>query len=206
MKMRLGLFFALLLLIGCVTTAGAYATWKYAEYEVPNKYFSVDMGVSEEGFYYPPEVVVPDNDNNSVKENHLELINIILHEASYGLNATKKPIIHEYLDENGNVIYCNQNVQGGNLKHILTKQTNAENVQFCITRISEAEYHTYTFSQNLLNATAYGNQIEVYKTVMVKDEDGVWSAPKSFKGVALVFDPGIVSRSIDISTWVRSLT
>lgn len=110
------------------------------------------------------------------------------------------------MDENGNVIYGNQNVQGGNLKHILTSQTNAENVQFCITRISATEYHTYTFSQNLLNATAYGNQIEVYKTVMVKDEDGIWSAPKSFKGVALAFDPGIVSRSIDISTWVRSLT
>ena len=48
-----------------------------------------------------------------------------------------------------------------------------------------------------------GQTMLAYKTVMVKGEDGEWTAPRSYQGVATVFDPGIVSKSIDVNTFVQ---
>ena len=131
----------------------------------------------------------------------MELLDMILYKASYGLNATKKPIIHNYLQDEGDVIYCNQNVQGGNLKHLMIDSvSSADRLYFVVTKISDVEYHTFTLKSNDLDKDM-GTEIPVYKTIMQKDTQGEWSATKSFFGYAKVYYPGIVQRAIDVKSW-----
>ena len=134
-------------------------------------------------------------------ENHYSLIEKILNEASYGLNATKKPIVHELLTKPGDVVYCNQTVQGGNLKHMLLDAAEgAEFLYFVVTKISDTEYHAFTFVEDALGGP-YGSEIEVYKTVMVCGDNGIWTAPNSYKGYAKINEPVVVSRGIDVTSW-----
>ena len=203
MKIKLSLILALLIFVSCLTTTGVFATWRYSNPDVAIQSQNVNVGVGIGGFIYKPEEILTGTEADKLDENHLDLITNILYEASYGLNATKKPIIHEYLDTNNKVIYGNQNVQGGNLKHILTDKTGAENLQFAIVRISETEYHTYTFSETTLRNTMIGQTMLAYKTVMEKGDNGEWTAPRSYQGVATVFDPGVVSKSINVNTFIQ---
>ena len=204
MRKKLSLIVVALMFVAILTTAGAYATWSYSINDLPIPSQNVNMGVGVGEFIYKPEEILPGAEADKLDENHLDLITNILYEASYGLNATKKPVIHEFLDTNDKVIYGSQNVQGGNLKHILTNKTGAENLQFVIKRISATEYHTFTFSEPKLRATAIGSTLEVYKTVMVKGENGEWTAPRSYQGVATVFDPGVVTKSINVNTFIET--
>ena len=108
----------LFLILVSIGVPSVCATWLYC-HSGPGTLddsFGCTMGV----FDYPPEEVMPDDEEAStLGQNHLDLITMVVNEASYGLNATKKPIIHKYLENPGDVIYCSQNVQGGNLKHLL---------------------------------------------------------------------------------------
>ena len=110
-----------------------------------------------------------------------------------------------YLDEDGNILYGQQSVSGGNLKHVLVKNTSAENVQFVITRISATEYHAYTYKVADLNSTSIGSFLEVYKTILVygEHEDGEtnWHLHGSMQGYAQAFAPRVVSKSVDITTF-----
>ena len=69
--------------------AGAYALWEYA---ILPSHSEEDAFISDMGmFSYAPEQVMPgDKESSELGENHLDLIQIILNEKSYGLNATKK--------------------------------------------------------------------------------------------------------------------
>ena len=92
-----------LCLLLLMSTGGAYATWIYAEMPVSGHGFGMDMNMST--FDYPPENIVPGGSVSApVGENHLTLIEKILNEASYGLNATKKPIIHNTLKNPGDPV------------------------------------------------------------------------------------------------------
>ena len=203
-KIKLSLILALLIFVSCLTTTGVFATWRYSNPDVAIQSQNVNVGVGIGGFIYKPEQILPGIEADKLDENHLDLVNNILYEASYGLNATKKPVIHEYLSADNNVIYGNQNVSGGNLKHVLTNKTGAENLQFAIKRISATEYHTYTFSETTLRNTMIGQTMLAYKTIMVKGEVGKWTATRSYQGVATVFDPGVVSKSINVNTFIET--
>lgn len=185
----------LVLLVGSV-----YATWQYALQRAPSANENVSLTLNE--FFYKPEEVIPGGSIEApLGEDHLELIEMILNEASYGVNATKKPIIHTVLSRN-HVIYCDQNVQGGNLKHLMIDSSeNADRLHFVISKASDTEYHAFTFSYYDMRNGAIGSEIQVYKTILEKGANGRWTAPRSFIGVAKIFDPGIVSKSIDYTTW-----
>ena len=127
------------------------------------------------------------------------MINAILNTKDYGLNETKKPILHTYLADDG-IIYCNQNVQGGNLKHLMIDQvTGSERLYFVITKVSDTVYYTYTMRYNDLSLPI-GTRIQVFRTTMEK-QNGKWSATGSVSGYASVNDPPPVSRAIDPSTF-----
>lgn len=187
-------------LILSVAVPGVFAYWQYSHL-APNP-SDGDVASDISVWDYPPEEIVPDDDtSSSLGENHLVLIQMILNEASYGLNATKKPIIHNYLKNPGDVIYCNQNVQGGNLKHLMVDSSSeSDKLYFVVTEISDTEYHTFTLRYADITDNPVGTRIVVYKTVMIK-ENGVWEAKSSYYGTAEVNDPGTVSRAIDVTTW-----
>ena len=160
------------------------------------------MGMGMSVFDFPPEAIVPGGAVEApLGQNHLALIGMILNEVSYGLNATKKPIIHDTLENPGDVIYCSQTVQGGNLKHLMIDSVTAsEQLYFVITKISDTEYHTFTFLDADLDYVV-GTEISVYKTVMVKGENGMWTASKSYQGYAKVNRPQQVSKGIDVTSY-----
>lgn len=190
----------LCLILISIGVPSVYATWKYC-YSGPGAVedsFGCTVGV----FDYPPEEVVPDDEEAStLGQNHLDLLQMLLNEKDYGLNATKKPIIHKYLENPGDVIYCSQNVQGGNLKHLLIDSVDSANaLYFVVTKISDTEYHAFTFKYSDIKTYPVGDEIEVYKTVLTK-ESGKWDARYSYYGRAKVNSPGIVSRAIDVTTW-----
>ena len=167
------------------TVSGVYATWAYAEKTPTAVTTSMDVSLLE--FEFKPEEVLPDDEQSSqLGENHLALIKKIIEEASYGLNATKKPIIHNLLNNVGDVVYCQQNVQGGNLKHLMIDGTDAYNLLFQIEYVNEQEYVAYTYLRKDATDNAIGTEIEVYKTIMSKTEKGVWEATRSYEGVAKV--------------------
>lgn len=191
----------LLLTFVCASVSGVFAFWQYSHL-APN---IADGGITSgiKVFDYPPEEIVPgDDQSSSVGENHLLLINEIVYEASYGLNATKKPIIHNYLKNPGDVIYCSQNVQGGNLKHLMIDGVSeADKLYFVITKISDSEYHAFTMRYADITNNSVGTEIEAYKTVMLKDDAGEWAAKISYYGAIKVNAPGIVSRGVDVDSW-----
>ena len=197
--------FSLLMLVSMVflmTIGGVFATWQYTTIS-PND-TSDTFSITTSEFEYTVEEVLPgDEEADKLGENHLLLIERILNEIDYGLNATKKPIMHNYLKKDGDIVYGNQQVSGGNLKHILIDGTTAEKLMFLVTRISATEYHAYTFSAYQSSNTAMGEYIEAYKTVLVK-ENGVWDASKSYLGKAKVFYSAVSVRSVDITTWVQT--
>jgi hypothetical protein len=179
---------------------GVFAFWGYGS-PIPGEPASFAASLME--FGYKAEEVLPGGGSVSapVGENHLALIEKILNEPSYGLNATKKPIIHNTLSYPGAVIYCDQKVQGGNLKHLMIDRTsNAEKLYFVVSEVSDTEYNIFTLVANDLKGSI-GSEIEVYKTVVVKGTDNKWKATVSYHGYAKIVSPGKVSRAIDVSTW-----
>lgn len=188
-------------LILVMSLSGVYATWRYAVLKLPTTQENLNWSMTL--FEYAPEEILPGGGTEvaPMGENHYALIEKILNEASYGLNATKKPIVHELLKKPGDVVYCNQNVQGGNLKHMLLDAAEgAEFLYFVITEISDTEYHAFTFVEDALGGP-YGSEIEAYKTIIVCGDNGIWTAPNSYKGYAKINEPVVVSRGIDVTSW-----
>ena len=185
-----------------VSVGGLTATWLLAE--GPAAPDDEGLNVQLTVFNYAPEEILPDSpESDQLLENHFDLIQKILYEASYGLNATKKPIIHNLLNNKGDIVYCTQNVQGGNLKHLMIDGTYAANLLFAIEYVSDYEYNTYTFRAADAKDNPKGTAIEVYKTVMVSEDKKAWTAPYSYKGVAnTTVDPRGSLSAINPLTWV----
>lgn len=202
--MRVGFKFIVVFIaiLTIITTSGVFAIWRYAREDIDDLTDQIQLSV--DNFHYTPEDVLPDDNQNELKENHYELVMNILNESKngYGLNVTKKTVIHDVLDDDG-IIFGNQNVEGGNLKHIFIDKTNSAGVMFVIVKISDTEYHNYTFSLNDLNTANLGDYIEVYKTNLIKNDDNLWTAPVSFRGRAKVYNPVTVERSVNHDTWEK---
>ena len=182
-----------------LSTAGSvFGSWLY--YLEPTGMAQGEAFVDVGLFDYPPEEVLPgDKEATNLHENHFNLINSIVNHVDYGLNASKKPIIRELLLANHGVVYGDQNVSGGNLKHMLLNTSDVNALMYVVEYVSDTEFIAYTFHQNELGSGNLGAYIEVYKTIIVKD--GKWKATTSYKGKAKVVRPGVVSYSIDVKTW-----
>ena len=183
------------------STTGVFATWKYAEVSPEDKDLGVNLAVNE--FVYKPEEILPDDEQaDKLGQNHLQLIENLLWVDSYGLNETKKPIIHNLLENVGDVVYGQQNVQGGNLKHIFVDlSAESAKLMFVVEKVTDIQYMAYTFVYAAVTINTVGTYIEVYKTQIDKGTDKVWLATQSWLGEARVNSPAKVSRSIDTTSW-----
>lgn len=176
------------------------ASWSFSDLPIDSVHTGLESHLN--AFEFKPEEVLPGGDviAPSLGENHLKMIDNIVNEADYGLNATKKPILHNLLEEPGDIVYCNQSVSGGNLKHIMPDfSSETEKLYFVITKVSDTQYDAYTLTA-ADTSKPIGTYVLTYKTVIIK-ENRVWKATTSYIGYAQVNAPGIVGRAIDISTW-----
>ena len=211
MKLKhLSKIFILLIIAVVFVVPTVYASWTFAGDFMASVDTNLDLSIKE--FEFAPEEVLPDEDQNQFKQNHMYLIENILNHVQYGINSYDKMVIHDYLEDYG-AVYGAQNVSGGNLKHVLAADSSvAGGVQFAMKRISDTEYHTFTFAQSELNNTTQGNYLEVYKTVMVYGADAngtvCWHAPLGYKGRAKAAwcetDKKDVY-SIDVNSWEKTL-
>ena len=193
-----------------ISIGGVYATWKYAELSPQN--VNQDVVVSILEFEYPPEQILPGGDTQEAPlgENHLALTQLILWEddKGYGLNINDNVVIHQYLKRN-KVVYSNQKISGGNLKFILDSRNNTHGLYYCIEKVSDTLYYSYTFDINHLSTYAGTTEyITVYRTSLVKTDE--WRATVSYQGIAQtkrLSDLGVsadshsIAYSIDVTTW-----
>ena len=184
-----------------LSTTGVYASWIYAGGGVNPQNSKLNIL----GFTWSGSDVLPDDDSSGIGENHILLITNILQEENYGLNATKKPIIHQSLNKAGDVVYCEQNVQGGNLKHLMIDGTDSYALLFQIEYVSDTEYNLYTYARTI-KALSVGSSIEVFLTIVSSNSAGVWDATASYLGTATVINPSKVTRAIDSATFKKTVT
>ena len=183
------------------------AEWIYPDMSISyEKDSQTEVTLNE--FGYAPEEVLPGGDNDEeviVGENHLMLIQNIVDHVTYGLNATDKPIVREYLENGVGVVYSNQKVSGGNLKHMLIDDYRMEKLDFAVKYETSSFYTSYTFESKYLETQYLGSIIACYKTDMVK-EGNIWVAKRSYHGtvkVATVRAEGKQIINVDVSTWVE---
>ena len=173
---------ALMCLIG-VFGISLNAEWIYPDMSISYEKES-QTNVTLNEFGYAPEEVLPGGDNDEeviVGENHLMLIQNIVNHVTYGLNATSKPIVREYLEDGVGVVYSNQKVSGGNLKHMLIDDYRMEKLDFAVKYETSSFYTAYTFESKYLETQYLGTTIVCYKTDMVK-EGNEWVAKSSYHG------------------------
>ena len=202
--MRIKIFTRVLLVVVLsvffCTIVGAVATWRFSE--LPAVGNGNDFNVTLNVFDFKPSEILPgDQEDTQLHSNHYNLIESIVNHIDYGLNATKKPIVRELLEDGAGVVYGNQNVQGGNLKHMLLSGSDVNALMFAVEYHTDTEYWSYTFSQASINLATNGDYVEVYKTIVEK-KNGKWEATKSYYGKAKVFDTGVDGIiSIDVKSW-----
>ena len=181
---------------------GVFATWNYSLFPITEEQLFISTGGLAE-FYYKPEEILPgEEEDTQLHQNHYNLLQNIVNHIDYGLNATKKPIIRNLLLENHGVVYSEQNVQGGNLKHMMLNTSDVDRLGFVVQYVSDTEFAAYTFSSTQLTSKV-GSYIEVYKTQIIY-ENGKWKDVRSFTGIAIVFRPQVVPLSIDVTTWQKT--
>ena len=202
MSIRTYKFIALIVCTICICCiSGVYAVWTYLG---PAVAVEIEKGVTISEFGYKVEEVVPGGGAVEVGQNHYNMINSIVNHLKYGLNTTgNQPIIHNKLTYDGAVLYCEDNVQGGNLKALFVDTAdNAERVFFVIHRESATEYQIYTMLDSDLDK-GVGTRIEVYKTLAEK-KNGKWETTISYKGTAQINRPGTkTSYGIDVHTFIQ---
>ena len=195
-------FFIIGMLAITAFTPGLFATFDYSFLPVEDKNIQINNSLTE--FYYKPEEILPgDDDATELHENHYNLIVNIVDHASYGLNSDSKPIVRNLLLSTKGLVYSGQKVSGGNLKHMLLNTNDVEKLAFVVEYVSDTEFAAYTFSGVQATYDNMDNFIEVYKTQILY-ENGEWEAVRSFMGKAKVFRPGVVSVSIDVTTWIKT--
>ena len=191
-----------LIAVGVFTVGGVCAYFAYPTGDPDTVTTSHAVGI--EPFGYKAEEILPGGDITvevQMGENHMNLLENIINHMRYGLNATQKPILHNYLEQDGDIVYGDQQVSGGNLKHLMIDTAeNADRLYFLVQRASATEYHVYTMIDDDLDVQV-GTYITVYKSV-VKKTNGKWDDELSYLGEAMVVAPGSkVYRAIDPATF-----
>ena len=195
---------AFFILLSLIISSGVFCSWIYLQPTESVSYTEHSLSMGD--FHYAPDEVLPDGDKDTeLGTNHMSLIELILYEKDkgYGININKKPIVHNYLVNVGDVIYCDQHTTGGHLKFLLIDNDPVNKLYFCIEKVSGTEYIAYTFLYDELDAARIGqDSILVYKTILLK-EDGVWDADRSYIGEApiIAVSNSDIGKSIDVTRW-----
>ena len=165
--------FLIATLLVMVSIGSVSASWFY--YLEPTPVSQGQVGIGMGMFEYAPEEVLPgDKEATELHENHYNLITNIVSHVDYGLNANKKPIVRKLLEDGAGVVYSNQNVSGGNLKHMMLDSSDVESLMFAVAYYTDTEYHAYTFSSAKVKSGLEGTVIDVYKTIIVKENISGW--------------------------------
>ena len=189
-KFRL-VFLSVIMLFAIIPSV--YATWYYAGHAPQEVRSSFDTSMNQ--FGYTPEEVLPGHEVGSLGQNHQEVVYNITDHKTYGLNNQKKPVLTEYLNQNG-IVYSNQKTSGGNLKFLGDE---SESIMWVVEKETDSEYMLYTFLKDHVDSDYLGQSITVYKTKCVK-ENGVWTNVRSFTGTApIVRISGLLT--IDVNQW-----
>lgn len=215
---RTTLLLSVILVIASIS--GVFGLWTYSTLPPDGVSKNVDLTLSTFTYHTPEEILpggsgtgggdigggdVGGSGGTQVDDgqDHYSMVQAIINHLKYGLNANgNQPIIHNSLKEDGAILYCEDNVQGGHLKKLFDGVSfNAGKIFFVIHRESATEYQIYTLLDKDLEK-GVGTRIEVYKTLVVKT-DGKWAATTSYKGTAAINRPGTkTSYGIDVHSFI----
>ena len=159
-----------LLLILALSCTGVYATWRYATFFTDVD--TPDMSLNTEEFSWKSEEILPDTPEDSqIGNNYMVLLEQVKNNVKAGLNGSKDVLFNE--TKENIVLHSNQNVQGGNLKHLFIT-SECRLLDFVVHYISDTELHLFLYENATLpNAAADKTVILVYRVVL-KLEKGVW--------------------------------
>ena len=129
----------------------------------------------------------------------------------YGINDSHKgDVVLNSLKEN-TVIYAGDNLNGGNLKHLLNAVNTAqtENLYFIYQYISDTTINLYTYEDKYNNQEYIEQNVTVYKTTFTRDAIGTtyteWAPSASINGSApvksIVTPMGSNLYAVVISDW-----
>ncbi len=177
--------------------AGVLATWTYMDCDPLSDHSAqASLGINE--FAWQPEEILPDN--QEAGKSHIVLIESILNNIKNGLNSNKGDRVCEQIKSYG-IMYSQQNIQGGNLKHLFVtndNQTQINQLEFAIEYVTDTFYYVYTFEDGVLESgTPDVTYIEAYRTVFIKTNE--WDDTETTYGNARI--QVLSYRTIAPDTW-----
>lgn len=185
---------ALCLLLCLASVGGVYATWRYAS--DPAVYRTGDMGVDAGIFEWAPEEILP---TTKPGQNFMDLLEAILNSPKVGLNSGKDVILRN-VNASQKLLHCDQNVQGGNMKHAYTSEP-SKDLDFIIEYSSSSLLILYIYVEDDAETKQTGQNIVVFKTYLQK-ENGKWDAPETEPGYAPIYTfPATSYRAPDVTMW-----
>ena len=185
----------LTILMFFASVSGVFATWFMAEETPTSVNKSQNITLSE--FIWKPEEILP---SVTPGQNFLDLYESILENVKGGLNSSKDTLENAVLKASNGLVHCNQNVQGGNLKHLFITEASRE-LDFIVQHISATNFKLYIYKQTDTNGAVGTTQIQVYMTLLIK-ENNVWVGQETQLGMAtLQYFPNTNFIAIDVSTW-----
>ena len=181
----------LLALLSTMLITSVFASWVYSAYPPTDK--DMGLGLSLIEFVYKPEEVLPGHEVGYLDQNHQEVIYNITDHIKYGLNYQDKPLLTNYLNQNG-IVYSNQKATGGNLKFLGDE---SESLMWVIEKDTDTIYYIYTFEEEQVTSSNLNLLITVYKTKCVY-KDGLWQNERAYVGEApIAMVSGIMTINVD---------
>ena len=182
-------YLALLLSLLLIASAGGvFAVWIYAEAPAATRSSLLSVAIPEENFVWTPEQILPDDED--LGKDYLNLLVSLTDNSKMGLNSGKGNVIEDTAKKYG-YVHCDQNVTGGNLKHLKDFFTSADReLDFVVGYGDESTLYIYMFENyHISNGLVGVSLIPVYKTIVVKetvDGEEIWTAKESQLGYATV--------------------
>ena len=150
-------------------------------------------------FTWQPEEILP---TVTPGQNFLDLYESILNNIKAGLNSSKDTLEKTVLNSSIGLVHCNQNVQGGNLKHLFITTASRE-LDFIMEYVSDTNFILYIYKQTDTTGAIGTTKIQVYKTFLFKNNNA-WNGEETQLGYAtLQYFPNTNVPAIDVSTWSR---
>lgn len=194
-------YIALLLALLLIASAGGvFAVWRYAEDPAESVHDSVGITIREDNFVWTPEQILP---TDKPGENYMSLLGSILDNIKVGLNSSKD-VIFDTAKRYG-IVHCDQNVQGGNLKHLEDVFTSSDrDLDFVIAYVSDTELHCFMYEDDDIRSGLVGTTlIKVYKTIL-RFDGNEWYGEESQLGYATIkYLPNSNHIGVIPGEWVR---
>lgn len=190
----------LCVLLLTASLGGVFAVWTFAEGSPEPQSKSMGITIREDNFVWAPEQILP---TDTPGENYMTLLESILNNQKVGLNSSKDVILGA-ASQHG-IVHCDQNVQGGNLKHLNDVFSSSDqDLDFVIAYASDMELHCYMFEDDDIHSGLVGvTNIKVYKTIL-RYADGRWYGEESQLGYATIqYLPNSNHIGILPAEWVR---